>query len=630
MKFKLLSIISIPILASCSIINYQAKFVEPNPRANTYNHQIEYQKKGAFNFNSGSIAIDNKFDAARMNECSQVNDSTFSILISPENFPINASPWYAFRIVSSERKNIWIQIDYEKAKHRYIPKISKDRKNWTALDQELIRSSRGDSTVLFPVALTSDTTWVAGQEIVSSDDVYKWIDGLANPEHVRLEEYGKSKLGKPLKYLDVYKGGKKRKPIIVITGRQHPPELTGYLAMKSFVEELLNGSELSESLLEKYRILIYPIVNPDGVDLGNWRHNTGGIDLNRDWGSYHQDEIDQLCDHIVTQSKRSKSDIHIGIDFHSTQKDIFYTNKVDPESMIVGDFEKKWFRMIEERIGGQKLIVEPSIPRPVATSKNWFYIETGADGIIYEVGDETPRDFIKKKAIISAQSMMMILNGSNVGTQCIASLPQQTQPKSLFNGHNLDGWHIDVPEMDKNPDVKSPFIVRDELLVSLGTPGGHLITDKVYENYRLEIEYRFANKPGNCGVLVHASTPRSLYDMFPKSIEAQMQHKHAGDFWCIVEDITVPDMVKRRGPEEKWGIVEGKNRRVENLTDNSEKPLGEWNEMIIECRGNTIKVWVNGDLVNYGYDCTAQKGQIALQAEGSEVEFRKLMIRDIR
>ena len=183
---------------------------------------------------------------------------------------------------------------------------------------------------------------------------------------------------------------------------------------------------------------------------------------------------------------------------------------------------------------------------------------------------------------------------------------------------------MDVPDLDNNPDGKKPFIVRDSMIVSLGTPGGHLITDKEYSNYRLEVEYRFAAKPGNCGVLVHASTPRSLYGMFPKSLEVQMQHKHAGDFWCIVEDITVPDMIKRRGPEEKWGIVEGKNRRVENLTDDSEKALGEWNTMVVECRADTIEVWVNDDLVNFGYNCTVQKGQIAVQAEGSEVEFRKI------
>jgi len=203
------------------------------------------------------------------------------------------------------------------------------------------------------------------------------------------------------------------------------------------------------------------------------------------------------------------------------------------------------------------------------------------------------------------------------------------QTISLFNGKNLDGWHVDVPEMDNNPAAINPFIVRNGLLVSLGTPGGHLITDNVYKNYRLEVQYRFAAKPGNCGVLVHASTPRALYKMFPKSIEVQGLYKNAGDFWCIVEDITVPDMEKRRGPKENWGIVEGKGRRIENLTNNSERKKGEWNTMVIECLEREIKVWVNGDLVNYGYDCTASEGQIAVQAEGSEVEFRKLELTPI-
>lgn len=200
---------------------------------------------------------------------------------------------------------------------------------------------------------------------------------------------------------------------------------------------------------------------------------------------------------------------------------------------------------------------------------------------------------------------------------------------SLFNGKNLDGWHIDVPEMDTIPTARNPFIVRDGMLVSLGTPQGHVITDATHENFRLDIEYRFAGEPGNCGILVFASTPRSLYKMFPKSIEVQMMHENAGDFWCIVQDITTDNMLERRGPKAEWGITEGKKRRILNLTDGSEKPVGEWNTMKIECLGNQIKVWLNGDFVNHGYDATASSGQIALQAEGSEVEFRKVAITPI-
>lgn len=199
----------------------------------------------------------------------------------------------------------------------------------------------------------------------------------------------------------------------------------------------------------------------------------------------------------------------------------------------------------------------------------------------------------------------------------------------LFNGTDLKGWHADVPERDTNTAVQSPFIVRNGMLVSLASPEGHLITDSVFENYSLAVEYRFPGKTGNCGVLVHASMPRALYGMFPQSLEVQLEHGNAGDFWCIAEDITVPDMEKRRGPKSEWGVTDGKRRRIVNLTDTSEKKPGEWNFMVIECKGSAIKVWVNGDLVNDGTKCTASKGQIAIQAEGTEVEFRKIALRPL-
>jgi hypothetical protein len=212
----------------------------------------------------------------------------------------------------------------------------------------------------------------------------------------------------------------------------------------------------------------------------------------------------------------------------------------------------------------------------------------------------------------------------------IGSQSAEAQKKSLFDGKSLAGWHVDVPDKDKDANIPESFIIRNGLLVSMGVPRGHLITDEIYQNYRLEAEYRFAGKPGNCGILVHSSTPRALYGMFPKSMEVQMQHQDAGDFWCIEEDITVPNMEERRGKKETWGVSAGKSRRVKNLTDGTEKPLGEWNTIVIECYKNSIKVWVNNVLVNEGTDCTADKGQIALQAEGSEVEFKKLVLQPIK
>src|SRR4030095_11436160 len=75
------------------------------------------------------------------------------------------------------------------------------------------------------------------------------------------------------------------------------------------------------------------------------------------------------------------------------------------------------------------------------------------------------------------------------------SLISSAQTKSLFTGKDLGGWHVDVPEMDANAKAINPFVVRNRMLVSLGTPNGHLITDSVYKDYRLVVEYRFPGKP---------------------------------------------------------------------------------------------------------------------------------------
>ena len=236
-------------------------------------------------------------------------------------------------------------------------------------------------------------------------------------------------------------------------------------------------------------------------------------------------------------------------------------------------------------------------------------------------------------ASLSALLVGNLLGPGHAGpaAQTPAAGAEPTSPKAvvhLFNGKDLDGWKADVPDRDKDPKGPPSFIIRDGKLVSLGKPEGHLVSDGRYRDYRLEVEYRFAGKAGNCGVLIHASKPRALYKMFPQSIEVQLMSGNAGDFWVIREDIKVKDMETRRprAAGEKWGSTEGDARRILNLTDNSEKPLGEWNRLIVEARGRSITVWLNGDLVNDGFDATVDEGRIALQAEGAEVEFRKVDI----
>jgi Domain of Unknown Function (DUF1080) len=242
-----------------------------------------------------------------------------------------------------------------------------------------------------------------------------------------------------------------------------------------------------------------------------------------------------------------------------------------------------------------------------------------------------PLSLVAALAVVLSANPLAVAGPGGPTAQPPAAPAEATSPTTvvrLFDGKGLAGWKPDVPARDADPNGPPSFVVRDGKLVSLGKPEGHLVTDGLYRDYRLEVEYRFPGKPGNCGVLIHASRPRALYKMFPQSIEVQMMSGNAGDFWVIREDIKVKDMETRRprAAGEKWGSAEGDARRILNLTDGSEKPLGEWNSMVVEARGRTITVWLNGDLVNEGFDATVDQGRIALQAEGAEVEFRKVEI----
>ena len=191
------------------------------------------------------------------------------------------------------------------------------------------------------------------------------------------------------------------------------------------------------------------------------------------------------------------------------------------------------------------------------------------------------------------------------------------EPVVLFNGENLDGWTAVLG--DGNADPANTWSVADGVLKCTGKPSGYIKTDRGFENYKLSVKWRWTGKPGNNGVLVHATTPNAL-NVWPKCQEVQLAHENAGDFWVIGSEITIP-LEGVPGYEDK---VNG--RRHLNFNDGAENPVGEWNEMTVVCRGDTITVLVNGTVVNYGFDSSVTKGNICLQSEGAPIEYKDIAL----
>ncbi|MCE7996609.1 MAG: hypothetical protein HEP71_31885 [Roseivirga sp.] len=378
----------------------------PTP-VDTGNKPIEVQEKQLYDL-GGGVYLTNDFPAARLNAISRVNDTLLAANIVSENYPINNSPWYAFKAWASDDQEVYIKLNYTRAKHRYPPKLSADGKTWREIDAERVTVEEDGANATIKLSLSSDTLWVAAQEIYDTKRVWTWAEDYANHPYVSLSSIGKSGAGRDLLFLDINNGQSGDKDVIVILSRQHPPEVTGFFAMQAFVERMMESAQL-EAFLKKYRVVIYPLLNPDGVDMGHWRHNSNGVDLNRDWAYYRQPETRAVADHIVRMQHESGGNVLLGLDFHSTYNDVFYTqDKAIQQTPTTPWFREQWFQALEDRLPGYKVNEKPKgLATPV--TKGWFYAQFGAEGMTYEIGDRTPRDTIDLIGKITSEEMIRIL-----------------------------------------------------------------------------------------------------------------------------------------------------------------------------------------------------------------------------
>ena len=188
-------------------------------------------------------------------------------------------------------------------------------------------------------------------------------------------------------------------------------------------------------------------------------------------------------------------------------------------------------------------------------------------------------------------------------------------PIRLFSGKHLDDWAY--RSADNAMPLQRVWSVQNGVLVCTGKPTGYILAKRALpKNYLLNVEWRWPGAGGNSGVFVHYSEKDGA---LPKALEVQLASGDAGDFWAgDGVELDVEDEERRKS-----------GQRYRNLTDGSERPLGEWNAMQIICRGDEVIVKINGKLVNHATRCTERQGAIALQSEGTPIEFRTVELRKL-
>jgi len=419
----ILSILLVVIILGCESNedNITKLPYDPEGATITTDKEIFPQHYRTISFNNSGVFVSNEFEGARLNDFYQVNESTYTAVMVPENAPINNSAWYSFKIWAEDEQTIKLNLKYINGDHRYRPKVSSDGINWNLLDTNLVKISDDSSSALISLSVNEDTLWFSAQELITSKVYKQWIDELSGFTYVNKSIIDSSSEGRPIYKLEIEGNNSANKYLFVIS-RQHPPEVTGYFAMKAFVETIAGDSETANIFRTNYTTVVIPLVNPDGIDNGHWRHNNKGVDLNRDWIEFNQPETGAVKNEVEQILSDPINAIHFFIDFHSTTEDVFYTLSL--ESLISNDlpedrkkvreegngFVNTWLQNLQARLPEYYVNVIDTLSQSTSpTSDRWIMREYDVPAFTYEVGDETDRQLIKQVAERSAEELMSLL-----------------------------------------------------------------------------------------------------------------------------------------------------------------------------------------------------------------------------
>lgn len=191
-------------------------------------------------------------------------------------------------------------------------------------------------------------------------------------------------------------------------------------------------------------------------------------------------------------------------------------------------------------------------------------------------------------------------------------------PVRLFDSNTLDTWEHVLADPSVARDAV--WTLRAGVLICTGAPIGVLYTRHDYTHFRFAVQYRWAAKPGNSGVLTRM-TPNT--GALPRACEVQLKHGNAGMV------LGLRDFPITRGEQQRWTEVKTKDIGTLNIVNRmagAEKPEGEWNLVEIEARGERYVVRMNGTTVNEVMGVAVSAGRIGLQSEGGEIHFRNAVL----
>ena len=360
--------------------------------------------------NAGGVRLDLSFDGGTHGSCRIDAEGVLVIRVDPEDAEVtNCSPWYAARIYRPETASgpTRLTLEYAKCDHRYKPWYWAPAIGWTPLEATAITTMAEGRNATASIDLPAAAGWayLSAQPVVGIGWYENWIASVATRKDTRRETIGYSRRGRPIEALTITQGEGAKGQILLVSG-QHPPETTGTQALQGFLAALLADEPLATRFRAEYDIVVVPLVNPDGVTGGFWRHNTGSTDLNRDWGPFTQPETRAVRG--LAERMDMRRPLRLFLDFHSTNRDVIYTMPSELPT-VPAQFTRQWLQRYDAWTPGYEVEERPGHNSDRPVSKGWFYERFKIPAATYEVGDDTSLPDVAFRSGRAAQAAMEVL-----------------------------------------------------------------------------------------------------------------------------------------------------------------------------------------------------------------------------
>ena len=189
--------------------------------------------------------------------------------------------------------------------------------------------------------------------------------------------------------------------------------------------------------------------------------------------------------------------------------------------------------------------------------------------------------------------------------------------KPLFNGKNFSGW---LP-VNTAPTT---WLIKDNMLICSGKPIGELRTERMYQNFIMEVEWRHMKPKGNAGIFVWADDITARGQPFHRGVEVQVLENSYGNTRGYT---THGDIFPIHGAT--MTPVNGRGGSRAFPVENRSRPSPDWNHYRIVCNDGNISLAVNGKVVTKGKNSNPRKGYICIESEGGVVHYRNMRIKEL-